>query len=552
MTAWVQYLLAPVENPGDDPLARLRLRFLQLMAAATVLIGVIGTVAQIAIGPTPAGLIATGIVFALGVGLTLLTRSQRLRFATLLLVGVLGLLLFAPVEDHFLYLFLPLGTLTLFAAAALTSRAIYIAVNVVVFGRGIIELAVLSVRAETAGAQPGAMVVTLIVMMVALLIVSFAARYIVEQMRNAVRETRRGADLLAATAQIAQITAGTLDLNELFSRSVELIRDYFGFYHVQVFMLDDRGEFAALVSSTGEAGQQLLARKHRLPVGSASVIGRVTYFGEPVIAADTDLDPLHRPNDLLPNTRSEMAVPVFDGERIIGALDVQSTAPRAFAPLDVQVLETLADLLAVAIRNARLFEEKTRANAEQERLIQMADANMREIQRLNQQLTRIGWSQFLEQQPEIAGVTLRDGTLGADADWSQPLIEAARAARPVVMPSSGDSSPVAVPVLLRGEVIGAIEVEPDGSLLPADVVDVVEAVAQRLAISLENARLFEEANLATAQEQRINTITTQYQSVSSVDDLLRITLTELSETLGARRGAIRLGSAGPANGDSVS
>src|SRR5690606_26051157 len=100
---------------------------------------------------------------------------------------------------------------------------------------------------------------------------------------------------------------------------------------------------------------------------------------------------------------------------------------------------------------------------------------------------------------------------------------------------------VAVPVVLRGEVIGAIEVEPSEEIEAANTVEMMQAVAQRLAISLDNARLFEEAQAATAQEQRINQIVTRYQSANSVDDLLRITLTELSQTLGAQHGAIRLG-----------
>jgi GAF domain-containing protein len=100
---------------------------------------------------------------------------------------------------------------------------------------------------------------------------------------------------------------------------------------------------------------------------------------------------------------------------------------------------------------------------------------------------------------------------------------------------------VAVPVLLRGEVIGAIEVEPGEDTDETVSVDMVRAIAQRLATSLENARLYEEAQAATAQEQRINRIVSRFQTAATVDDLLQITLTELSETLGARRGAIRLG-----------
>jgi GAF domain-containing protein len=548
MIARLKTFAALAADIETNALTRLRLRFISVLGAVTAVLSAVGLLTNILFGGSLGGAVATFITLLAALGLVQVIRTQRLRLAgTLLLMLLVGITVFATASLFMVYLLL--ATLTLAVAAALANRPMYIVINAIVFARGVImvlepstqgagDTVIWAAGLETTG-------------LITLLVVSFTSRYFIEQLSQTVTSVRRDAQRTAATAQVAQITASTLDLDTLFNRSVELIRDYFGFYHVQVFMLDARGEFALLTSSTGEVGQQLLARRHRLAVGSTSVIGRVTYFGQPVIAVDTDLDPLHRPNDLLPDTRSEMAVPIFDGERIIGALDVQSTRPRAFAPQDTQVLETLADLLAVAIRNARLFEEKTRANAEQERLIQLADTNVREIQRLNQQLTRSGWSEFVEQQPQSAGITLRDGALHDDSAWSQTLVEAARAARPVAASANGSPGRVAVPVLLRGEVIGAIEVEPDESLLPADVVEVVEAVAQRLAFSLDNARLFEEAQMATVQEQRINTIATHYQSVNSVDDLLRITLTELSETLGARRGAIRLGSAGPADGDTA-
>lgn len=554
MTAWLRNLLAPVDIGESDPLLRLRQRFLQGAASVTAATALIGILAQLATRPTLFSMAAGGAVLALSGGALALLRQRRLGIAALLLLTTLIAATFAASGLSYApFIYLLLGTLSLLGAAMLLSRRLFILVNAVVFARGfvLLGLALRDVPPDAPGEALIDTVTGLALILFTLLIASAISRYIVEQLQRAVQQTQRAADRLTAAAQIAQITTATLDLDELFSRSVELIRDYFGFYHVQVFTLDARGEFATLAASTGDVGQQLMARQHRLPVGSASVIGRVTYFGEPVIAADTDLDPLHRPNDLLPNTRSEAAVPIFDGERIIGALDVQSTVPDVFTALDVQVLQTVANLLAVAIRNARLFEEKTRALAEQERLIQQADLNVREIQRLNQQLTRTGWSQFLEHKPETAGVTLHDGVVRADAEWSQRLIAAARTAQPVIDRADGSPGPVAVPVTLRGEVIGAIEVEPGGVLPAADVVAVVEAVAQRLALSLDNARLFEEANLAAAQEQRINAITTHYQSVSSVDDLLRITLTELSATLGARRGAIRLGSVDPVNGDTA-
>lgn len=548
-------LLARVDITENDHLLRLRLRFLQGVASINAAMAFASTLAQLLVQSEALGIAITGAFGLYYVGLLALTQQRRLRLASLLLVAsLIAAIVVASALQYTLLLYLLLSALALIAGSVLLSRWTFILINAVIFARGFSLLAE-SLRSVPPDAPTEVSLDTLttfVLILSVLLIVGATSRYIVEQLKRAVQQTQRAADRLAATAQIAQITASMLDLKELFNRSVELIRDHFGFYHVQVFMLDKRGEFAVLTASTGEIGQQLLARHHQLPVGSASVIGRVTYFGEPVIAADTDLDPLHRPNELLPNTRSEMAVPIFEGERVIGALDVQSTVPRAFTPLDVQVLQTVANLLAVAIHNAQLFDEKTRALAEQEHLVQQLDINMREIQRLNQQLTRTGWSQFLEQRPETTGVTLSDGVIRTEAEWSAALLAAARAAQPVAERANGQPGPVAVPITLRGEVIGAIEVEPGGGLPPADVIAVLEAVAQRLALSLENARLIEEANLAATQEQRINAIATHYQSVSSVDDLLRITLTELTETLGARRGAIRLSSAGPiANGDTA-
>jgi Transcriptional regulator containing GAF, AAA-type ATPase, and DNA binding domains len=373
MIAWLRNLLAQVEIPENDPLARLRQRFLQGAAGATALMALVGILAQLAVRPTAPAMLSGAGVFLVGITLLALTQQRRLRIAApLLLVTLIAATFAASAVRYAFLLYLLLGTLALFSAATLLPRWAFILTNAVIFARGftLLGTALASVPPDAPEAFFIETVTNAALILSVLLIVSAVSRYIVEQLQGAVQQTQRAADRLAATAQIAQITAATLDLTELFNRSVELIRDYFGFYHVQVFMLDARGEFAALAASTGDVGQQLMARQHRLPVGSTSVIGRVTYFGEPVIAADTDLDPLHRPNDLLPDTRSEMAVPIFDGERVIGALDAQSTVPRAFTPLDAQVLQTLADLLAVAIRNARLFEEKTRALAEQERLVQ--------------------------------------------------------------------------------------------------------------------------------------------------------------------------------------
>ncbi len=169
---------------------------------------------------------------------------------------------------------------------------------------------------------------------------------------------QRRAKQLEAVAEVSRAVSSLLDLDELLNTTVELIRDAFGYYHAQVFLVDDENYAAWLRASTGEVGRILLERKHHLIVGSQSVIGQVTATGKPVVARDTDRDAVHRRNELLPDTRAECAVPLRIGTRIIGALDVQSTEPDVFDEEDIAILQTLADQLAVAIENARAYQQQ--------------------------------------------------------------------------------------------------------------------------------------------------------------------------------------------------
>jgi putative methionine-R-sulfoxide reductase with GAF domain/HAMP domain-containing protein len=157
-------------------------------------------------------------------------------------------------------------------------------------------------------------------------------------------------------SEVARAVISTPSLDDLMRRAVELIQQQFGYYHVSIFLLDERGENAVLRESTGEAGQALVARGHQLPVGSESIIGWVTENNQPRVASDVGQDPVHMRNELLPETRSELAVPLQVGGQVMGALDVQSTEANAFQPQDVELLQTLADQLSAAIQNARLAQ----------------------------------------------------------------------------------------------------------------------------------------------------------------------------------------------------
>ncbi len=168
---------------------------------------------------------------------------------------------------------------------------------------------------------------------------------------------RRALHLLTA-AEVARDAAVLDEVDTLLQRAVNLVRDRFGFYHAGIFLTDERREYAVLRAATGRVGQQMVRQGHRLKIGQTGIVGYVTYTGKPRIADDVDLDQVHYKNPLLPYTRAEMAVPLRVGREVIGALDVQSRRENAFSAEDVAVLQTLADQIAVAIRNAQLYQRE--------------------------------------------------------------------------------------------------------------------------------------------------------------------------------------------------
>jgi HAMP domain-containing protein len=186
-------------------------------------------------------------------------------------------------------------------------------------------------------------------------------RSLEERVEERTRQIRTASD-------VARVVTSTPTLDDLLRKAVELIRDRFGYYHVSIFLLDEEGKNAVMQESTGEVGQALIARGHSLEVGSQSIIGWVSENNNPRIASDVGQDPIHFSNELLPETRSEAAVPLQVSGQVLGVLDVQSTQPNAFKPEDIEILQTLADQLSAAILNARLAQSSSQA-AERARFI---------------------------------------------------------------------------------------------------------------------------------------------------------------------------------------
>ncbi|HWQ05512.1 MAG TPA: GAF domain-containing protein [Longilinea sp.] len=177
-------------------------------------------------------------------------------------------------------------------------------------------------------------------------------------------EAQRRALELQAAAEIARDTASTLSQGVLLNRIVNLIRERFGYYHASIFLLDDARDYAVVSEATGEAGEDMKKRNHKLAVGSRSVIGTVTRTAKPLVVNDVHRSDMFFANPLLPDTLSEMAIPLKIGDRVIGALDIQSDKTAAFSTAELSVFLILADQIAIAIENARAYEVSQKAYEE--------------------------------------------------------------------------------------------------------------------------------------------------------------------------------------------
>ena len=343
------------------------------------------------------------------------------------------------------------------------------------------------------------------------------------QLEDANQQLSQRAARLQAITQLSEAIAQLQELNELFPSTTQLISENFGFYHVGIFLIDSGREHAILQAANSEGGQKMLARSHRLKLG-VGVVGYAAQSGEPRIALDVGADAVFFDNPDLPTTRSEVALPLKSQGETIGVLDVQSTVPGAFSNDDLQVLTTLANQVSIAIDNARLLTE-TRASLTQ-------------VQEVYNEFTRAEWSRVssLSEQPGFRYHAGRIEMLEKELRTPEVVsaVENALVATNQANKSKEKRGAVAVPVILRGEVIGILHVESNDASKDwqDDEITLVQAVAERAAFAMENARLFQDARRRAAKEQLISEASAKIGSAFNLENILQTTAEELERVLG--------------------
>ena len=338
---------------------------------------------------------------------------------------------------------------------------------------------------------------------------------------------------LRASAEVARDISSEQNLQNLLNRASDLIRDRFGYYHVGLYLIDSRVEYADLVASTDHPGIRLLEADHRYKVDTESNVGYVCIIGEALIAStEEDTAPLNF-HPLLPNSQSELILPLNLGTQTLGAIDIHSTNPSSFSKEDVQIFQTLGDQIAISIQKARFQEE--------------IQETLNELEAAYGTFTRETWQHFIQQRKNISGYRYNRKKVETVLNPTQEVVKAWNAGERIFTHKKSskkddqDTSILAIPMKVRGEVVGVLNVEFESTQIPADTTELVTEVADRLGLILENARLIETAQKQVEREQLTSHITNTIRQSLDMDMVLQTAVQEIGKNLGLAEVELRLG-----------
>lgn len=335
------------------------------------------------------------------------------------------------------------------------------------------------------------------------------------------RQNEKRARDLETINEISQAISTEQNLEKLLPLITNVVSDRFGFYHVGIFLNDPSGQYAVLAAANSAGGQKMLRRHHQLRIGAVGIVGYVTGTGTPRFAIDVGADAVYFNNPDLPETRSEMALPLKVAGKVIGALDVQSTESAAISNEDIATLSILAGQVSIAIENARLYET-TRHSLEQ------TEAAYR-------QYVQNEWL-HLAREERLSGFRYSGGN-SAPLESPLDLGEAGRVAEAGNIhqsdaDESGKPAQLAIPVKLRDQVIGVLHVTTQQKeRWTDDDIDIAESVAEHLGLAIENARLFLTSANRAARERIVSDISSRISGNIHMKNILQVAAQELSQAL---------------------
>lgn len=385
---------------------------------------------------------------------------------------------------------------------------------------------------------------------------------------------RRSAQL-ETSAEVSRIASAILDTTELFPRVVELIKDGYDLYYVGLFLIDttgqwtgEPGKWAVLQAGTGEAGRQMLMNNHKLEMGGTSMIGAAVENREARIALDVGEEARFFRNPNLPNTRSEMALPLISRGRVLGALSIQSTKEAAFSQEDITALQTMADQVANTVENATLFEQTEERAEELAILNEMAraftqslevntiinnvyeytsrlmDADNFYLALYDEEKDLIEFKFVIEDgQKTHYDMPEKDEKSGiGPAEWiiqnKMPLLASENVVEEfekLGFDTSGQTAEswLGVPMMRGAKAIGVMAIQNFNTprLYEARHLDLFSAVANQATVAIDNAQRFQETQVRAQREQILREITAKVHGSADPDTILRTAVREISTAL---------------------
>ncbi len=345
-----------------------------------------------------------------------------------------------------------------------------------------------------------------------------------EKSRDKLQRLKEGQRLIA---QIGREIAQIADPSAMLAHLAELIHERLDYPHVFIYQPDQTQHDLVIQAAAGPSARAVMQRGHRLSVGAHALAAQAASECRARFAEASNEDAIYFEETALPDACAEIAVPLLFDDRLLAVLDLQSTQLEAFSYEDLALITTLADQVVVTLDNVRLLQEAQVARAE--------------LEEAHRQRLRQAWQSAIGRAENAPACVYSDGAgitaTSLSAAWSPEIAQAAASGQPLV----SDETTLTLPILLRGQVIGALQLRhKPGRAWHPDEIETLGHVAERLALALENVRLIEETQRSAAREQLTREITGQMRESMNVSAILQRTIQQLGHAVGAEEVAVRI------------